>query len=412
MDITNKLLVIGHVWPQPNASAAGEHLVHLLDIFLDLQYTVHFVSAAQKPDNYTDLDTLPITTHSVALNDNNFDAFIRELAPSVVLFDRFMVEEQFSWRIKKYLPDTLLILDTEDIHFLRKQREESLKGKTSTVSLSDIAKRELASIYRCDMSLIISEAEMELLTRQYGVSSNLLFYLPLLSQKVNIKDKPTFQERENMIFVGNFLHAPNWEAVQTLKKEIWPRIRKKKPELSIYIYGAYAGPKHLQLNNEKEGFFVKGFVEDIDSELEKAKLLLAPLSFGAGQKGKLLKAMQSGTPSVTTTIGCEAMQFDKQWPGMIADDYDDFAAAVITLYSNPGIWNQKQFAIEPLVNSHFQYDAYLEKFDKALRHLKDNFEELRMANILGQILWHHSMRSTEFMSRWIMEKESKKVQMV
>ena len=192
------------------------------------------------------------------------------------------------------------------------------------------------------------------------------------------------------------------------KKEIWPLVRKQKPNLKIHICGAYASQKHLQLNNEKEGFLVHGFVQDIETAIKNARLLVAPLYFGAGQKGKLLKAMQCGTPSITTKIGAEAMQFDKQWPGMIANDYKDFASAIIMLYANAGVWQQKQLAIEPLVNSHFQYEVYLKKLEKALKILENNLEHQRDKNITGQILWHHSMRSTEFMSRWIMEKNTVK----
>jgi len=402
-----KLLILGHVWPQPNASAAGEHMLHLIHLFRDMGYQLHFATAAQMPEHYNELDGLDIQCTSVEINDNDFDFFIDDLQPNVVLFDRFMVEEQFSWRIKKILPQALLVLDTEDIHFLRKQREARVKGRQQE-ALSDIAKRELASIYRCDMSLVISQAEIELLLNKYQVPKQQLFYLPLLSEKLDIKNTPSFKEREDLIFVGNFLHEPNWQAVQVLKKEIWPLVRKQKPNLKIHIYGAYASQKHLQLNNEKEGFLVHGFVQDIETAIKNARLLVAPLYFGAGQKGKLLKAMQCGTPTITTKIGAEAMQFDKQWPGMIANDYKDFASAIIMLYANAGVWQQKQLAIEPLVNSHFQYEVYLKKLEKALKILENNLEHQRDKNITGQILWHHSMRSTEFMSRWIMEKNTVK----
>lgn len=400
---TQKLLIIGHVWPQPKASAAGEHMLHLIKLFTDLEYTIHFATAAQQPENYNDLDGVAITTTYVEINNDNFNDYIQELNPDVVLFDRFMVEEQFSWRVKKYCPQAFRILDTEDIHFLRKQRKDILKGE-ETDNLSDIAKRELASIYRSDLSLIISEAEIKLLTETYGIPKAILFYLPLLSEAINLASMPNYETRKDVVFVGNFLHEPNWQAVQTLKKEIWPLVRKQNKDIQLHIYGAYAMDKHKQLQNTKEHFYVHGYVEDLDSVLENSRLLIAPLYFGAGQKGKLLKAMQCGTPSVTTTIGAEAMQFGKAWPGLIEDDYNDFTNVLLNLYNQKDHWEEKQRNILPLVNGHFQYETYLKKLRVVLPTLIEKIDLLRSQNVVGEILWHHSLRSTEFMSRWIMEK--------
>src|SRR5690606_12128233 len=112
------------------------------------------------------LDAQQISVKNILLNNSSFDEFIKELKPEIVLFDRYITEEQFGWRVSENCPNTLKILDTEDLHFLRKAREEAVKaGKPiSDANLfSETAKRELASILRCDLSLIISEYEMELL---------------------------------------------------------------------------------------------------------------------------------------------------------------------------------------------------------------------------------------------------------
>ena len=127
--------------------------------------------------------------------------------------------------------------------------------------------------------------------------------------------------------IGNFLHAPNWDATLQLKQIIWPEIRKTIPDAQLHVYGAYASEKVLQLHNPKEGFYVKRRAEDAKEVISKAKVLLAPLRFGAGLKGKFIDAMQCGTPSVTTQIGAEAMQGDFTWGGAIEDDVYAFAKA-------------------------------------------------------------------------------------
>ncbi len=114
---------------------------------------------------------------------------------------------------------------------------------------------------------------------------------------------------------GTFCIEPNWNCVQVLKTEIWPELRKRLPDAKLLIYGAYPSQKVLQLHNPKEHFYIKGRAEIAEEVLEKAKILLAPIRFGAGIKGKLLEAMVYGTPSVTTSIGAEAMRwgFALEW---------------------------------------------------------------------------------------------------
>lgn len=400
---SKKILIIGHVWPQPNATAAGEHIIHLIRFFKDLNYQLFFVSAAQQPQNYDVFTELSIDTASVAINDDNFDKLLLDYKPNVVLFDRFMVEEQFSWRVKKVCPNAIRILDTEDLHFLRKQRQKGLNTVIDEL-LTDQAKRELASMYRCDLNLMISLKEIDLLKNTYNFPENLLHYIPLLSTKIENDLFKGYNERKDVVFVGNFLHEPNWHAVQVLKKEIWPLLSEKIPNAQLHIYGAYATEKNYQLHNEKQGFFVHGYIEDLKAVLEKSSLLLAPLYFGAGQKGKLLKAMQCGTPTITTSIGAEAMQFDKSWPGAIADNVNDFVKSTVSLYTNKDLWDKAQQNITELVNSHYLYSMHFNVFKEKLEDLITNITFYRSNNIMGQILWHQSMRSTEFMSRWIIEK--------
>jgi len=403
---TSKLLVIGHVWPQPNATAAGEHMLHLLGFFKKMHYEILFVSAAQIPNDYSCLNALDITIEIIKINDNYFDTLLLGFNPTVVLFDRFMTEEQFSWRVYKKCPDAIRVLDTEDLHFLRNKRHNILKGK-SLEGLSDIAKREIASIYRSDLSLIISLKEIQLLSNKYSIPSEIITYLPLLdSGKKNTKNV-TFSKRKDLIFVGNFLHQPNWDCVQYLKKTIWPILAKKLPNATLHIYGSHAAPKHLQLSNSKERFIVHGYVKNIEDELLKSKLLIAPIQFGAGQKGKLLKAMQCNLPSITTSIGAEGMVFNATWAGAIADTVTEFIEKTVVLYNNEPQWNDAQKLCHEIVEQHFNFETHFSSFKKNILKLQKNISHHRNKNTTGQILWHHNLKSTEFMSRWIMEKNKK-----
>ena len=293
--MAKKLLVLGYVWPEPNSSAAGSHMLSLLTLFVQQGWQVTFASPALQGEHKVDLTQLGIDEQAVALNCSSFDHFISQLNPNIVLFDRFMLEEQFGWRVAKHCPEALRILDTEDLHCLRHARHQALKQNRQVIKAdlnSDIAKREIAAIFRCDLSLIISDYEFELLTNHYSVPKHILVHCPFmldiqsLSASVN-----SYSQRQHFISIGNFRHGPNWDAVLFLKQSIWPLIRKLLPQAELHIYGAYPPPKATQLHNPKQGFLVKGWTEDAKQVMQQARVCLAPLRFGAGIKGKLAEAM-------------------------------------------------------------------------------------------------------------------------
>ena len=180
----SNLLIIGFVLPEPKSSAAGSRMLQLIRLFQKQGYAITFATTANDSDKAFDLNSIGVKITKIELNNASFDEFVKDLEPDVVVFDRFMTEEQFGWRVAEHCPNTIRILDTEDFHGLRKGRGEAIKNHED-FSLkylqNDTTKREIASIYRSDLSLIISEVEIEILTKQLKVDNNLLCYLGLLS---------------------------------------------------------------------------------------------------------------------------------------------------------------------------------------------------------------------------------------
>jgi len=384
-------------------------MMQLIDLFLEEGYQITFASTANSSERSEDLSKLGISTENIELNNSSFDVFISKLKPTIVVFDRYVTEEQFGWRVSEQCPDALRVLDTEDLHFLRKAREEAVKNNIPVNEANlytETAKRELASIMRSDMSLIISEYELELLQVTFRVSSEILCYLPFLVNKTSksLKKTPFYEERANFVTIGNLLHAPNVNSVLRLKKEIWPLIRKELPQAKLFIYGAYAPQQILELHNEKEGFLVRGWVEDVSKVMKGAKVCLAPIQFGAGLKGKLLDAMMHGTPSVTTTIGAEGMQSDLPFSGFIEDDSQAFSNASVALYSQQKLWLKCQDYGFDIIENRFHKDLFSEVFKQRLMSIQTNIKEHREHNFMGQILQHQTLGSTKYMSKWIEAK--------
>ena len=283
---------------------------------------------------------------------------------------------------------------------------------------------------------MISEAEINILTEQFRIDKSLLYYLPFLLEPIS-KDTeiklPKFEERQHFITIGNFLHPPNYDAVLYLKQIIWPLIRQQLPKAELHIYGAYESQKVTQLHNKREGFLIKGFAEDVNDVMLKARVCLAPLRFGAGLKGKLVDAMQNGTPCVMSNIAAEGMFDDKSRKlschaepacaepsrsieallepsrstkanGFIEDNPKDFAEKTIELYTNAEIWQDQQQNGFEIINERFNKTSFKIEFSQKVASLKTNLKAHRQNNFIGNVLQHQTLQSTKYLSKWIEEK--------
>ena len=405
------ILILGTIWVEPNSSAAGSRMLQLIELFLNENYKVTFASTAQKSEKAANLTSLHVDEVTIELNSTSFDEFISNMKPTMVLFDRFMTEEQFGWRVAENCPNAIRILDTEDLHFLRKVRHQQLKkGEEFTneaLLKSDDTKREIAAILRCDLSLIISTYEIDLLTSVFKIDENILHYLPFLLDKIDenhSKKWKTYEEREHFVFIGNFFHKPNVDAVITLKNEIWSEIREYLPKAEVHIYGAYVNQQIQELHNKKEGFIIKGFAENSKEVVENSRVLLAPLRFGAGIKGKLTEAMICGTPSVTTTIGAEGMCDRFPWPGFVEDNFSDFALISAETYRNKNTWQHAQETGVHVISYIYDKEKLSPIFINKIIEIQQNLESHRTQNFLGSLLQHQTLQATKFMSKWIEAK--------
>lgn len=417
------VLIIGYVWPEPRSSAASGHVMQLIDCFLAQGWQITFASAASEGEHKADLTAMGITEVAIELNSSSFDAFVAELQPDVVLFDQYLMEEQFGWRVEKHAPNAVRVLETSDLQSMRYTRhqlvKDLLKGQPdgelsgyfdmrqdelfSHMATTDIAQREIAAIYRSDLSLMVSDMEIGLLTQQFGMPASILHWAPLLVRDVP-DQAPGFEERAHFLTIGNFRHAPNWDAVLWLKNAIWPLIRQQLPGAQVHIYGAYTPPKAAALHNPAQGFHIMNWAEDALEVMSAARVSLAPIRFGAGIKGKVIDAMICGTPSVTTPIGAEAMFGDLPAPGAIAQDARTLADEAVSLYTDQARWQQAQQAGWQVLRERFRFEPHCKTLIDRINQLRDDLTAHRTANFTGAMLRHHQHKSTQYMSQWIEAK--------
>jgi glycosyltransferase involved in cell wall biosynthesis len=140
--------------------------------------------------------------------------------------------------------------------------------------------------------------------------------------------------------------------------------------------------------------------------MQHAKVCLAPLRFGAGLKGKLVDAMKNGTPCVMTSMASEGMFGNMESNGFIEDDPQEFANKAVQLYNDEFIWKAKQHSGFQAINKRFNKTDFQMTLSNRIEETAQQLNNHRLNNFTGQMLQHHSMQSTKFMSKWIEEKNA------
>lgn len=228
-----------------------------------------------------------------------------------------------------------IIYDTVDLHYLRFSREEQLNQQPSQQS-EKIKSKELECIQRASVTYVVSEVELKLLQDlQIGnvhILSNI--HTPLQEKGLS------FKERSGLLFIGGFHHQPNVDAVKWLKKEIMPLVWQQDDSITVHIIGSSPSDEVKAL--QETNFIIHGFVEDVSTYFQTAKLFVCPLRYGAGVKGKIGQALEYHLPVVTTSIGSEGMGMQHGVHCWLANNPADFAAAIIHLYKNENDWTHVQ----------------------------------------------------------------------
>ena len=271
---------------------------------------------------------------------------------SAVILSRHYVAANYVGLVRLYAPQARLIFDTVDVHHLREARAAELSGSVEQAAQAARTRaQELKLMRDCDVTLVVSAAEKELLAPVVpGVR------IEVLSNVHEVHGRRCeFGERRDLVFVGGFQHPPNVDAVLWFVNEVFPRVRSALPNVLFHVVGSKAPPQILELAHD--GVTVHGFVEDIAPFMDGCRLALAPLRYGAGVKGKINMAMSHGLPVVATTPAAEGMHARDGEDLLVADTPEDFAAAIVRAYGDATLWKKLSDNGLANVREHFSFDA-------------------------------------------------------
>ena len=270
----------------------------------------------------------------------------------VIVLARYYVAVKYIDAVRRHAPRALLVLDTHDLHYLRTRRLAELEGSRALAQSAEaIYEQEMGCIRRMDVTWVVSPVEQELLERELPqarviVTTNIHY---------PVADVRPFAAREGIIFIGGYRHPPNVDAALFYAREVAPHLSELLPDVTTYLIGSNA-PQVLR-DLTVPGVEFVGYVPEIEPWLNRARVSVSPLRYGAGVKGKINHAMSFGLPVVATTLSVEGMFLADGKEILVADDPRAFAEAIARLYRDEALWNRLSAAGLANVRRHFSPEA-------------------------------------------------------
>lgn len=365
----SRILAIDHYLPAIDRNSGNHRSYQFMKLIRRADHPLTFVACnGEYQTRYqNELQSLGIETYATDLMNLDSNGYRPNVAP--IQWDHLLKQGDYSLAIisgykniavylpliRKHSPATKIALDTVDVHFLREQRKANLYGSDHLhETATQIKEMELTMCKEADALIAVTEEDAAVLSNALGVNKP-VFVIPNIHP---VEKSPAhFEDRKGLLFVGNFVHPPNPDAMFFFCGQILPMILKELPDLYLYIVGGNSIPLLESLRSEK--VIITGYVPSTRPFLDHCRLSISPLRYGAGMKGKIGEALARGLPVISTTVGAEGFQFQNGSEAVIADTPEDFARAVIRAYSDETLWNQLSTNGLNLIEKRFSPDAVL-----------------------------------------------------
>jgi GT2 family glycosyltransferase len=324
-----RVLVADHYVPTPDQDSGSLRMNRILDLLRDLGCVVTLLPHnRERPEPYTTL--LEQRGVEVLHGGIEVEDHLRALASglSLCILSRPEVAADLLPVVRTHAPGAIVVYDTVDLHFLRRERQAAIGAAGGTTAIVD----ELAIVTAADATIAISADEGGVLRRLAPDAA--VFEIPNVH---TIDDcAVTLADRRDLLFVAGFQHDPNVDAVVHFVHEVLPRIRERLPEVTLTVVGSHPPTKVEALAGPHVR--VLGWVPDLTEIYRSHRVVVAPLRYGAGLKGKVGESLGMGVPTVTTPIGAEGFGAEHRRHLLIGNLPDDFAELVVELYTDECLW--------------------------------------------------------------------------
>jgi GT2 family glycosyltransferase/SAM-dependent methyltransferase len=270
--------------------------------------------------------------------------------------------------VREHAPDAIAAYDTVDLHWLREARRAAKHAGTDSdrhvlsPEAATMRELELALIRAADVTLVVTDSER--LQVEIDVPEATVRVLPNVNE-VRLDVAPA-HAREGVLFVGGFEHPPNIEAALALVQEVMPLVWRELPDTHVTIVGADPTPEIEALAGPLVD--VTGWVQDLDPLLSSSSALVAPLSYGAGLKGKVTQALAEGLPVVTTSIGAEGLDAVDGEHLLIGEHPTELAERVTRVLKDAELWQRLSRSGQQLVAERCSPSVTSERLGQLLQH--------------------------------------------
>ena len=349
--------------PAPDQDSGSARMFLILKSLVKLGQPVFIsLSNLRRPEyermlNQAGVEIVPWTDYKRVLKRRRFQA---------ALFSRPDVAGALMSSVKRTAPQIKTIYDTVDIAFLRLEREYQLTGTEKVAQAARRYKKLETRLARsCDQVWCVTAEDQTALAREApSARFEIIPTIHALQDRGN-----SFPARKGLVFIGNFLHRPNTDAIHYFMQEIYPLVREAIPEVTLFIVGDHALPELAAYASND--VTITGYVADVDPIFQNCRVFIAPLRFGSGIKGKIGQALSYGLPVVTTPVGAEGMNLQNGNEAIIADGAREFLAALISVYNDPALWQRLSDNGYSHVSRHFTPEVVEQKVHQAIKTLCD-----------------------------------------
>lgn len=360
------ILVVDHYVPTWDKDAGSKTTYQYLKMFLQKGYVVKFLG-----DNFMHEEPYSTTLQQMGIEilygpeyQVKIWDWLRDHGDDIDV--AYLNRPHISTKYIDYILDNTdikVIYYGHDLHFLREGREFQLTGDPKKREDSEYWKSiELSIMSKAAVSYYPSYIERDAI-HEIDPTINVKDITAYVFDEFKTDIPEDFAKREGLLFVGGFAHPPNADAVLWFAKEIYPRIREEMSAAGqeppkFYVVGSKVTDEIKALEQPGNGIVIKGFVSD--EELERlyaeCRIVVVPLRYGAGVKGKVVEAIYNGAPIITTSIGAEGIP-QVEDVLMIEDEPEAFAKQTVRLYQEPEVCLELCRKTQDYIREHFSIDA-------------------------------------------------------
>jgi FkbM family methyltransferase len=337
--VQKRILMIDACTPTPDKDAGSVVVSCYMKILRLRSHKITFVPA----DNFLYVDPYTASLQRVGIESlyapyvMNVESYLVEHGSEydIVILFRVQFAAKYIDVVRKYCSRALVIFFPHDLHYLREERQAVIEGSQEIANQAKYTKEvELEVVHKVDGTIVVSEAERQILNQE--VPDAIVTMIPLLFDVPG--SRAGFEQRSDMFFLGGYQHEPNVDAVIYFVRSIWPLVRRRLPGVRFYILGSDVAQEIFSLASDD--VVVVGYVEDLSSYLDRCRISVVPLRYGAGMKGKIGTSMSYGVPCVGTSVAVEGMGLAEGENILVADHPEDFARKVETLYNDKALWGR------------------------------------------------------------------------